>query len=274
VGRDISGVLRGLLRMALQDGVAAVREAAITALPHIWSTFADQEAVLTGLREDIRTLAQSEIYRQRMTFVACLQALLLCAPDGKSVITSEDDLWSAVSHLADDSVVGVRIGIARLARAASERSQNSHQRVSGSLLHLVRHLSLDSSHDVRSYVLDLLHAAPGHDATSAEVTTSRTGLRRPKFATFSRPPPSPHSISESSHPETGVEDEIRRRLTRSTTDENDIEMGDVSSPPSPMSTLHQARSPEEARFLAQEQVAPAEFHPSQPDPKKPIAVPG
>jgi serine/threonine-protein phosphatase 4 regulatory subunit 1 len=32
VGRDIPGVLRGLLRMALEDGVAAVREAAVSAV--------------------------------------------------------------------------------------------------------------------------------------------------------------------------------------------------------------------------------------------------
>jgi hypothetical protein len=52
-------------------------------------------------------------------FVACLQALLADAPDNQSFLTSEDALWSAVSYLADDAVVGVRIGIARLVRVAS-----------------------------------------------------------------------------------------------------------------------------------------------------------
>ncbi|KAJ6547456.1 armadillo-type protein [Mycena capillaripes] len=191
VGHDIPGVLRGLLRKALEDNVAAVREAAISALPHFWSMFADQQSVLADLRENIRALSQSETYRQRMTFVACLQALIVGAPDNKPFISSVDDLWSAVSSLADDDVVGVRIGIARLARAASERSQTSHQQVSGFLLDLIRHLSLDSSHDVRSYVRDA--TTPGHssDATLEESTTIRPP-RRPKFATFSRPPPSPH----------------------------------------------------------------------------------
>ncbi|KAJ6596787.1 armadillo-type protein [Mycena vulgaris] len=240
VGREISGVLRTLLRMALEDGVAAVREAAITALPHLWSMFADEGAVLADLREDIRQLSQSETYRQRMTFVACLQALLINAPDDKSFITSEDGLWSAVFLLADDRVVGVRIGIARLARVASERSQTSHQRLSGALLDLVRHLSLDSSHDVQSYVLDFLNATPGRDATSAEVAKVQS-IRRPKFATFSRPPPAP------SPP---------RRLTRSATD--DIEMGDINSnsPPSPM-------KPASTEFLAS----------SQSDSKNAISVP-
>jgi hypothetical protein len=127
---------------------------------------------------------------------------------------------------------------------------------------------LDSSHDVRSYVMDFLHAAPGHDATSsAEVT--RPAPRRPKFATFSRPPPPSSAPPLSSHPD-AVEDEIRRRLTRSATDDNGIEMGDINSPSRPTSTLHHASVPEDDRFPQQEPVA--EFLRSQPD--SPIAVSG
>ncbi|KAJ7940742.1 armadillo-type protein [Mycena leptocephala] len=257
VGRDIPGVLRGLLRMALEDGVAAVREAAVSALPHLWGMFADQEAVIADLRENIRALSQSETYRQRMTFVACLQALLADAPDIQSFLISEDALWSAVSYLADDAVVGVRIGIARLVRVASERSQNGRQHVSGFLLDLIRHLSLDSSHDVRSYVRDSLDATPGHSSDASEVTTIRSPLR-PKFATFSRPPP-----PSSSHPFSGASDvdeaEITRRLTRTA---NDIE-DDINSH-SPMSTVRPATVPE---------VASAEFL-KDSDSKRAITVPG
>ncbi|KAJ7740714.1 armadillo-type protein [Mycena maculata] len=273
VGRDISGVLRGLLRKTLEDGVAAVREAAISALPPLWSMFADQEAVMADLRADIRTLSQSEIHRQRMTFVACFQALLVGGPDGKSFIPSEDDLWSAVSYLADDSVVGVRIGIARLARVASERSQNSHQPVSGFLVDLIRHLSLDSSHDVRSYVRDSLNTPGPSDATSAEVA-HLPPPRRSKFATFSRPPPppSPHPLSEpSSHPDT-LEDEIRR-LTRSTGDGNDSDINSNNSPVKP-STFHQPSPPEEGKFPLAQKSTSAEFLTKQSDSKRAIAVPG
>ncbi|KAJ7273605.1 armadillo-type protein, partial [Mycena haematopus] len=187
VGHDIPAVLMGLLREALEDAVAAVREAAISALPRLWSMFAGQQADLSELRQNIQTLSQSELYRQRMTFVACLQALIANGPNNQPFITSEDDLWSAVSYLADDVVVGVRIGIARLARVASERYQSGHQQT---MVNLIRHLSLDSSPDVRSYVADSLNAAPATQtsgATSAEVTTIRPP-RRAQFATFSRPP--------------------------------------------------------------------------------------
>ncbi|KAJ7156081.1 armadillo-type protein [Mycena crocata] len=278
VGRDIPGVLRGLLRKALEDGVAAVREAAITALPHLWSMFVDQQDVLADLREDIRKFSQSDIYRQRMTFVACLQALLTDAPDEKYFMTSEDALWSAVSYLADDSVVGVRIGIARLARVASERSQKSHQQVSGFLLDLVRHLALDPSHDVQSYVRDSLNVTPrpSPDATADGVKIFAT--RRPKFATFSRPPPPPLPLAlpePSLHPGT-AEDEIRRRLTRSAKDD-DIEMVNTNSnSPVRTSPLQQAPSPEEGSFTLARDAKPAsaEFLKGQSDSKRAIAVPG
>ncbi|KAJ7710018.1 armadillo-type protein [Mycena rosella] len=273
VGSDVSGTLRDLLRMALEDGVAAVREAAMLALPHLWSMFTDQEAVLANLRKDLRTLSQSAAFRQRMTFVACLQALLIGAADGRSLITSEDGLWTAVFPLADDSVVGVRIGVARLARVASERSQNSHQRVSGALLDLVRHLSLDSSHDVQSYVLDFLNpAAPGRDATSAEVLETQLP-RHPKFATFSRPPPppSPHALSGSSRPPDTGKDEISRRMTRSAN--ADTEVADINSNSPLMSGVRRAIPPEEVGFsLGRDN--PTEFRTSPSDSKKAIAVPG
>ncbi|KAF7338382.1 hypothetical protein MVEN_02063900 [Mycena venus] len=274
VGRDIPAVLRGLLRKALEDGVAAVREAAISALPRLWSMFADQPAELAELRENIRTLSQSELYRQRMTFVACFQALIVEAPDNKPFITSEDALWSAVIPLADDAVVGVRIGIARLARVASERSQNRPQQ---SLLDLIRHLSLDSSHDVRSYVADSLNAAPAPGLSSgatSEITEIRPP-RRPKFATFSRPPhSSPRMFSGTSSHADIVNDEItgRRGLTRSATEET----SGINSPLGSMSsTLGAASAPEEGKFVrpGRKDTGSAELL-SESDSKRAIPVPG
>ncbi|KAJ6630685.1 armadillo-type protein [Mycena sp. CBHHK59/15] len=251
VGRDIPDVVRGLLRKGLEDGVSAVREAAISTLPRIWSMFLDQENVLKDLREDVRKLSQSEVYRQRMTFVACLQALLvLDAPDGKSPITTEDQFWSAVVYLADDSVVGVRIGVARLVRAVYERYQKSHQRVSGFLLDLVRHLSLDSSHDVQAFVKDSIHSPRQTSDATSEVAT-KTQRRNPSFATFSRPPlpPSPHFSTLP--PETSSysgQDEIKWQPTISM--DGDVEMGDVSfnTPVRPTSAVQHA-SPREERTL-------------------------
>jgi hypothetical protein len=110
---------------------------------------------------------------------------------------------------------------------------------------------------VRSYVRDSLDATPGHSSDASEVTTIRSPLR-PKFATFSRPPP-----PSSSHPFSGASDvdeaEITRRLTRTA---NDIE-DDINSH-SPMSTVRPATVPE---------VASAEFL-KDSDSKRAITVPG
>ncbi|KAJ7063195.1 armadillo-type protein [Mycena amicta] len=179
MGQDGPKSLRDLLRQAMEDNVAAVREAAISALPRLWSMFAANNDVLANLRADIQKLSRSDVYRHRMTFVACLEALLLSAPDNIMVM-AEDKLWAMVPLLADDAVVGVRIGVARLVRLASDRSPDHHQPSLAFLVDLIRHLSLDASADVRAYVQG--------SSPSRESSVPRPA-RRPKFATFSRPPP-------------------------------------------------------------------------------------
>lgn len=64
------------------------------------------------LCEDLRTLAHSESYRQRTTFVTCEQALLLS--DHRDVVLLDEDFWETMSTLSRDSVVDVRIRVARL----------------------------------------------------------------------------------------------------------------------------------------------------------------
>ncbi|KAJ7632513.1 armadillo-type protein [Roridomyces roridus] len=250
VGSDLPVVVRGLLKNALQDGVAAVREAAVSALPHLWSLYWDEQAIQAELRADIRALSASEAYRHRMTFVACFQALVVGSDSNQSLVTSDDELWSAVSSLADDTVIGVRIGIARLVRVASERFQSSNQRVSGSLLDVIRHLSLDASHDVRSYVRDSLSSTPqaSSSATPAEVIQTQIP-RRSRFATFSRPPPPP-----SSHPLLSLP---TRPVTGSSQED---EMADANS-----------NSPKDVLRL---KPASAEFVKEQSDSKRAITVPG
>ncbi|KAJ6455686.1 armadillo-type protein [Mycena sanguinolenta] len=264
VGHNVPAVLRGLLRKALEDAVAAVREAAISALPRLWRMFSEQQAELAQLRENVQTLSQSGLYRQRMTFVACVQCLVVDGPDNQPFITAEDDLWSAISHLADDTVVGVRIGIARLARVASERYQNGHQQ---SLRNLIRHLSLDSSHDVRAYVANSLNAAPAPQlagATSAEVTGIRPP-RRASFATFSRPP-SQASLRMFPAPSFSdvFDEEIRRGLTRSAT-------GDFRSDSLSTSALSPAL--DDFTRTGRENLGSAELF-SESDSKRAITVPG
>lgn len=46
--------------------------------------------------------------------MACQQALITPSHHGKSPIPLDDDFWITITRLADDPIVGVRIGIARL----------------------------------------------------------------------------------------------------------------------------------------------------------------
>lgn len=107
-------------------------------------TLRDHQGILDGLRADVRVLAQSDTYRRRMTyvaqlfissssvfvlsvasimliassvffsFIACQQALILPGPDGQSAVSNDDSFWETLVGVANDSIVGVRIGVARL----------------------------------------------------------------------------------------------------------------------------------------------------------------
>ena len=102
-----------------------------------------------------------------------------------------------MSDLADDTVVGVRIGVARLLGFISGSDFQDHGirhglhsssgRLSGFPWDLVRRLSQDDSYEVRSYILSQLDGIDAHiglaDKTRAKVWTSN-------IFTFSRPPPS------------------------------------------------------------------------------------
>ncbi|KAF7295025.1 hypothetical protein MIND_01040600 [Mycena indigotica] len=172
---DNPKLLRNIARQALEDSVAAVREAALSALPYLWDLFMADLQVLSDLRADVERLAVSQVYRHRMTFAACLESLL----SSSLRIPWDDQLWSMIPILADDAVVGVRISVARLVRLASDGSPAHHR---GTFLaDLMRHLALDTSFDVRAYA---------HGSYNVAQPT-----RRAKFATFSRPPPLPDAFA-------------------------------------------------------------------------------
>jgi serine/threonine-protein phosphatase 4 regulatory subunit 1 len=61
-----------------------------------------------------------------MTFVACLQALAAPRDQDLPEISLDDDFWKSVSDLADDTVVGVRIGVARLLGVISGTDFQDH----------------------------------------------------------------------------------------------------------------------------------------------------
>ncbi|KAF8894561.1 armadillo-type protein [Infundibulicybe gibba] len=180
IGKDIPPVILGLLRKALGDSVAAVREAGVSSLPQIWKIFANQGEKLDDLRADIQNLAQSTVYRKRMTFVACEQALILPDHDGQTAVLPDDALWHALS--------------ARLVGLVCSEFAREKKPISGALRDLVQRLSHDKAHEVRSYVSDPFRLTPEphvDDTRHPNDESARSRLRRTMTYTFSRPPPAP-----------------------------------------------------------------------------------
>jgi len=87
--------------------------------------------------------------------------------------------------MADDRVIGVRIGVARVAGLCCDIQLRRGQVVSDALLTLIRHLSLDASTEVRSYVRGLLE--PSKDTSDLQKASVARGSTLPS-SEFSRPP--------------------------------------------------------------------------------------
>jgi len=169
--------IRALLKKALEDDFGAVRETAISVIcriaPHdVW------RATLNLVNEDILSLANSPIFRRRMTFVACQQALVSSA-GGLSILV-DDARWHTLERLSNDSIVGVRIGVARLSASILENASRVTSVVPRRIFDMIDHLQQDSSAEVRSYVPSM-----------ADLQQGRTifPTHSDSFLTFSRPPP-------------------------------------------------------------------------------------
>ncbi|KAI6045386.1 armadillo-type protein [Pisolithus marmoratus] len=170
--------LRRLLKNALEDDFGTVRDAGINVVTRIWADCDAWAVVVDGLRQDINDLAYASSYRKRMTYVACQQSLVLT---GKDPFVMNDTNWEALRQLSYDRVVGVRIGVARLAKSLYDRHARSSGFVPERVIDLVEKLRRDTSAEVRSYVPNVVDIC---DETCT-AGSNRSGV----FATFSRPPP-------------------------------------------------------------------------------------
>ncbi|KAI6131802.1 armadillo-type protein [Pisolithus croceorrhizus] len=180
-----------LLKNGLEDDFGTVRDAAIHVVARIWANYDTWAAVLDGLRRDITTLAYAPSYRKRMTYIACQQSLVLTKE--KNPFFMNDTNWEAVTQLARDRVVGVRIGVARLTKSLYDKDIRSFGFAPQRTIDLVEQLRHDASAEVRSYVpnvVDVCGQTPAIGPNRSEV-----------FATFSRPPPTTYRL-ESDAPTT------------------------------------------------------------------------
>ncbi|PCH38124.1 hypothetical protein WOLCODRAFT_136056 [Wolfiporia cocos MD-104 SS10] len=181
---DITGVekdvLRRLLMEALGDRVSAIREAAVTVLPAFVKAWRHTPHLMEGLQEGIRALALSDCYRERTTFVTCEQALLLS--DDRDVVMLNEDFWETMSTLARDSIVDVRIRVARLLGVIADFYADTNSSMLSRLLSISDTLEQDTSHDVRAFA----HSIRSRGA-KAQLVGPPKALQ--SAVTFSRPPP-------------------------------------------------------------------------------------
>ncbi|EJT98563.1 hypothetical protein DACRYDRAFT_18146 [Dacryopinax primogenitus] len=187
--------LRTLLGLALTDDVAAVRESAAEGVSEICAALRGgpgEEAI----RQELLHLSEHPSFRNRMTFVACIQSLL--ADEMKDDLYT---LWPRVWALGTDPVVDVRISVARLVASAVgmgmhpplaewthlltiESDNFFRDTASRPLNALIRRLIQDKSYQVRSFVAFLRGT---HTVTPVTTPVRGASLMSPS-AKFSRPP--------------------------------------------------------------------------------------
>ena len=106
--------LRDILLKGLEDGVASVREAAMSVVPSLFFGWRSRQQRLWGeFVQDLARMASDGKYSRRTTFVATQQELLLRGPGAESLL-EDRVLQMALEKLASDHIPGVRIGVARL----------------------------------------------------------------------------------------------------------------------------------------------------------------
>ncbi|KII88649.1 hypothetical protein PLICRDRAFT_41852 [Plicaturopsis crispa FD-325 SS-3] len=223
LGNEKPEVIRGLLMRGLVDHVAAVREAAVSALPLIWKAFSARHDILEELNTDLRGLAVSSSFRHRMTFVACQQALLFSDDTREAVQMPSDDhrCWKALAALADDDILGVRIGLARLVGAVHGQTIRDGQSPPEPLVNLARHLSQDPSEGVRAYVSKSI--PPPRPRFLKRLASKHGGTT---FSTFSRPPP-PQPGNSSGGVDSSDRGGNEEAAVHESQSSEDIQMGDT-----------------------------------------------
>ncbi|THH20366.1 hypothetical protein EW146_g957, partial [Bondarzewia mesenterica] len=203
-----------LVRKALEDEVAVVREAGVFVVPPVFQALARYSEARDQLNADICALAWSPFFRRRMTFVACYQRLVTSSGSDVQAILSDDRYWECFTALAGDAIVDVRIGVARLVGILCGRFSRGSASMPPRLEALVGRLRGDASREVRSYV----------PAPSSEVVVSPPAPVRVlvgnegeewdanSFATFSRPPPPGLAVEEEEGGAEGLGVEMRMEV--------------------------------------------------------------
>ncbi|RPD66313.1 ARM repeat-containing protein [Lentinus tigrinus ALCF2SS1-7] len=182
-------ILKRMLTDALDDRVAAVREAAVAVMPTFVKTWRTSPSLLEALRVEIRAFATSPTFRRRTTYVTCVQEMLVS--DQGDVAVQNGTFWDALSGLVRDPIVDVRIRVARLLALISDKFGHTDSEVAAQTVSLARDLAQDPSHEVQAFATAVISGASATGlVANRSPSVATVPLRVSKSAaTFSRPPP-------------------------------------------------------------------------------------
>jgi len=117
-----------------------------------------------------------------MTFVACQQELILHGPPH---FLTDEKFWCLLSTLADDSILDVRIRLARLVGLACQRLFQEGKQIISSLRNLALRLRHDQADNVKAYIPHL--PLSNHNHREAKDRSNPCWIKT-TTAIFSRPP--------------------------------------------------------------------------------------
>ncbi|KAL5529223.1 hypothetical protein ACEPAG_5197 [Sanghuangporus baumii] len=176
--------LRSLLRRALRDPAAAVRNAAIEAFPQIYASILSLPIPLSLVVEEVSSLVHDDSFKKRLTYVECSRSLIATSPYYERFM--DENFWHSVVFLSADKIPDVRIALSRLLSIVCDKILAKQHTLPGNVLDIIRNLSEDAVGDVRAFVSHLLPPNLGPPTELAFGHASESGR---SMATFSRPPP-------------------------------------------------------------------------------------
>ncbi|EJD05837.1 ARM repeat-containing protein [Fomitiporia mediterranea MF3/22] len=177
-------VLRLVLRRALRDTTAAVRNAVIETYPQVYGSVLNRPEALRLVTEEVSSLVYDESFKKRLTYVECARSLVTSNPSYDRFM--DDVFWQAAVKLASDKITDVRIGMARLLGIICDKILSRSRTLPGGVLTIVRTLSEDPISDVGAFVSHIL--APDLRPPT-ELAYGHVSETNPSMALFSRPPP-------------------------------------------------------------------------------------
>ncbi|WWC87973.1 uncharacterized protein L201_002875 [Kwoniella dendrophila CBS 6074] len=140
-----------MMRDALLDPFAAVRDAVTRGIPEAYEVLGTQSSVAKKFRDILLDLGDSKAFKQRLTFVRCLREFVKPPPNRQAF---EDFFLPVLPKLSKD-VVDVRLGLAQIIAdlfVVGAYYSNVGQNIPKTIWELAYDLAKDDSTDVKDTV--------------------------------------------------------------------------------------------------------------------------